>query len=467
MTNTDPFVIGADAASGPGSVFNGYISNFRIVKGVAVYTSAFTTPGGPLPSTQSANTYGNPSAAITGIQTSLLLNTTYGSNFLSDGSVYGATVTNVGTATSSTTSPFYCNINLTHTTAATVVLNMAALGGFTWTGAGGFIVADMANTRTLSVGNTSGGSSTTAPNLTFTTGASVATLTSGSWYNNLDFGTTTYVQAASTLNIIGNITLAGGTYALTINMLGTGTLNSNAKTITALTVNTTGTTTLLAALTMTGALTLTQGTLLCPSNITSATFASAGALTKTMTGSGITYTVNGAGATAFSNTGSGLIMTGLTINMTNAAAKTFAGNGGTYPTLNQGGAGALTISGSNTFDNLTNTTQPATITTTAGTTQTFNNFSLAGIAGSLITLTSSTAGTAYTFTKPSGIVYGSYLSIRDSSATGGATWYAGPTSTSVSNNTGWIFTQLPIVFAGAMTFDTSTGGITISDAAVI
>ena len=468
-TNNNTLTIASSVADGSTNYLAGYLSNFRIVKGVAVYTSAFTPSTTQLTSTQLANTNGNPSAAILGSQTSLLLNMQFGTNYLLDSSTYKFTVTNNNSAISKTSAPFDGIINLTHTTAATVVLNMAALGGFTWTGSGGFTVANMANTRTLSVGNTSGGSTVTAPNLTFTTGASIATLTTGSWFNNLDYGTTTYTQAASTVNITGNIILAsGGTYtALTISMTGTGTIYNTGKTITAVTVNTTGTATLSAALTMSGALTLTQGTLLCPYAITSASFASAGALTKTMTGTNITYTVSGAGATAFSNTGTGLTMTGLTISMTNAAAKTFAGGGGTYPVLNQGGAGALTISGSNTFDNFTNTTQPATITTTAATTQTFNNFSLAGIAGSLITLNSSTATTAYTFTKPSGIVYGSYLSITDSAATGGATWYAGPTSTSVSNNTGWVFTQLPIVFAGALSINTTAGGITISDAAVI
>jgi hypothetical protein len=37
-----------------------------------------------------------------------------------------------------------------------------------------------------------------------------------------------------------------------------------------------------------------------------------------------------------------------------------------------------------------------------------------------------------------------FLSIRDSNATGGAGWYAGTTSTNVSNNLGWIFTAPPV-----------------------
>ncbi|NBW20883.1 MAG: hypothetical protein EBR82_74270, partial [Caulobacteraceae bacterium] len=55
---------------------NGYITDVRLVKGTAVYTAAFTPPTAPLTATQSANTNGNPSAAITGSATSLLLNYT-------------------------------------------------------------------------------------------------------------------------------------------------------------------------------------------------------------------------------------------------------------------------------------------------------------------------------------------------------------------------------------------------------
>jgi hypothetical protein len=78
--------------------FNGFISNVRIVKGTAVYTSNFTPPTSRL-------------TAIAG--TTLLLNTTYDVKYLKDNSSNGATVTNyngasttTGLATSSPLNPF-------------------------------------------------------------------------------------------------------------------------------------------------------------------------------------------------------------------------------------------------------------------------------------------------------------------------------------------------------------------------
>jgi hypothetical protein len=170
---------------------------------------------------------------------------------------------------------------------------------------------------------------------------------------------------------------------------------------------------------------------------------------KNITFNGGTLVCPGASSFAFNNTQPNSFTTTAgtgtgTISMTAATAKTFLGGGSTYNcTLNQGGAGALTISGSNTFSDITNTTQPATITFTASTTNTFTSFSLSGTAGNLITINSSTAGTQATISKASGTVSADYLSIQDSAAAGGATWYAGANSTNVSNNTGWIFTAPP------------------------
>lgn len=132
------------------------------------------------------------------------------------------------------------------------------------------------------------------------------------------------------------------------------------------------------------------------------------------------------------------------ITMTGASAKTFAGGGKSWPTLNQGGAGALTISGSNTFANITNTVQPATVTLTSGTTQTVTDFDVTGTSGNLITLNASTPGSQATLTDSSGTNSVSFVDIKDIAATGGAVWEAYTSNGNVDsgNNTGWLFTAV-------------------------
>lgn len=160
------------------------------------------------------------------------------------------------------------NITLNHATSATTVLSMATATNFTWTGTGGF-VSNAAVTRTFTFGTT-GGSTTNAPNLTLTgSGTSVLTFTTASWFNNLNFGTTAFTVAVTTLNIAGNLVLSsGGTYTnMTVTYVGNGTLTSNSKTIAALTIDNgavSGTMTLGGALTTVsniGTTTLTSGTL--------------------------------------------------------------------------------------------------------------------------------------------------------------------------------------------------------------
>jgi hypothetical protein len=150
----------------------------------------------------------------------------------------------------------------------------------------------------------------------------------------------------------------------------------------------------------------------------------------------------------FAVTSPGITFTGFTISMTSASAKTFAGGGATYPILSQGGAGALTITGSNSFDDIQTTTRPSTITFPAATTTTVSEFTLTGTAGNLVTINSVTPGTQFTLYRLTGTTNASYLSIQDSNATGGAVWNAGEGSVNVSNNSGWIFTTPPSTGAG-------------------
>jgi fibronectin-binding autotransporter adhesin len=114
-------------------------------------------------------------------------------------------------------------------------------------------------------------------------------------------------------------------------------------------------------------------------------------------GSG-TWTTSRAGTSAF-NVGISsldLTVTGTgTFSLTSASAKTFAGGGISYSgiTLDQGGAGTLTITGNNTFANITNTYSAtgATIISLGASTQNVADFTATGTAGNVLTIQGSSA----------------------------------------------------------------------------
>jgi hypothetical protein len=139
----------------------------------------------------------------------------------------------------------------------------------------------------------------------------------------------------------------------------------------------------------------------------------------------------------------------IVFSVATAGTRTFAGGGLIYGTLTYtvaGSTGPLVITGANTFTNInfSDVTNARTLTFPSATTNTITgNFNVNGTAGKLMTINSSTGGSAATLSKASGTVSSDYLSIQDSTATGGAGWYAGTHSTNVSNNTGWIFTAPP------------------------
>jgi hypothetical protein len=252
--------------------------------------------------------------------------------------------------------------------------------------------------------------------------------------------TMTLATSTNTPTIYGNwingtgITLTG-TGQITFAGRGSQTITSAGKTFTQrFNINTpSGSVTLQDAIvlsnTTSNVITLTAGTfdangyaVTCSSTVGVTGFGTAfgGTLAKTLAlGSG-TWTLAGSGV-PWNITGSNLTVTGTgTISLTSASAKSFTGGGiQTYPTINQGGTGQLTINDSNKFSDITNTAIGA-VRFTSGTTNEFSAFNLNGTAGNLLTLGASTTSQA-TLGKPT-------------------TWYMGANSTDGGNNTGLTFT---------------------------
>lgn len=147
----------------------------------------------------------------------------------------------------------------------------------------------------------------------------------------------------------------------------------------------------------------------------------------------ITALVGITGGTLTANTSTIIILD------TGTNAKEFVGGGKAFNnlTLNSGGAGALTMTGANTF---------ATVTIGAGrnvifpaaTTQTVTSFVGSGTAGNQVVITSSTGGSAATLSDSAGTNTCTQCNLTDSTAAGGATWNC-LDCTEGTGNSGWNF----------------------------
>jgi hypothetical protein len=116
--------------------------------------------------------------------------------------------------------------------------------------------------------------------------------------------------------------------------------------------------------------------------------------------------------------GGGLVYNKYTIDQTSPVSPSVILSSNTFSTLQVNPGGKLRLS--------------------SGAIQTVSNFVANGTSPSNITIDSTTAGVRHTISKPSGLVEGTYLNIKDSNATGGATWYA-RNSIDNGNNLGWDF----------------------------
>ena len=313
-------------------------------------------------------------------------------------------------------------------------------------------------TATASTVNMSSATESQALNFNIISGSYALTLTNA---KNVNFTGFTGSLVNSTRTIYGNLTLVSGmsvTAGTSITTFGatSGTQQITSATQTLdfpVTINGIGgTVQLVDALTVgaTRAVLLTNGTFDANGqNVSIGTFASTAQGPRTIAFGSGTWSVSG--ATFNVSNSSGMTVTGSGIlSMTSASAKAFTGGyvNGKWPTLRQGGAGALTVTanaGGVYFANMTNNTQPATVTYTVSLQYIYDAFSLAGTSGNLITINSSTSGTKALLNLVSGRVASSnYLSIQDSYAEPTTTtWYAGANSTNVSGNVGWIFTAAP------------------------
>jgi trimeric autotransporter adhesin len=169
-------------------------------------------------------------------------------------------------------------------------------------------------------------------------------------------------------------------------------------------------------------------------------------------------TISGSGTSAFANfstTGlTGITGTGAIINMTSTSAKTFTGGSFSYPgiTLNQGGPGTLTITGTNTLANISNSYSAINLTTINNNgTQTVSNFTATGEAGRVLTLLNANGN--YIYTGPSVLSGIDYLVTQGrfygpNGQTSGF-WYGG-TNSVASGSLGWVFTGAVIIITGSV-----------------
>lgn len=166
-------------------------------------------------------------------------------------------------------------------------------------------------------------------------------------------------------------------------------------------------------------------------------------------GSGTWQLTDNGTTTVWNITSTGVVITPgtgvLKLTGTSANTRTFAGGtANSYPTLliSGTGSGKTVITGNNTFAAIVddNITTAHTVEFAASVTQTVapGGWGINGSPSVTISIQSSSAGTPFTISVASGLVRAQYLSIKDSTATGGA-YFQAVNSTSVSGNTGWNF----------------------------
>jgi hypothetical protein len=314
--------------------------------------------------------------------------------------------------------------------------------------------------------------STTTINANYNIGTIDMSLRTGNTMT-LATGTTTPQIYGNWIN--GTGTTLTGTGAMTFAGRGSQTITSAGKTFTqGFTINTpSGSVTLQDAFVTSAASNFahTQGTFdangfnFTLSSSGSAAYGVSGTTTRTIAiGSG-TWSIATSGTAFNAVTATNLTVTGTgTISLTSASAKTFAGGGISYSgiTLNQGGAGALTITGNNTFKDITNTYSAtgATSITLGATTQTLTNpWTATGAATRVLTVSGTSAASPGTliFSGSGTAANVDYLTVSNVRAYPLVDdWYAGPNSTN-SGSLGWYFVAAGGTVYSVTITETGTG----------
>lgn len=226
----------------------------------------------------------------------------------------------------------------------------------------------------------------------------------------------------------------------------TQTVQTAGKSLGALTVNGAGSAVLADALVVTGNIILSAGSF-STGNFTVT------ALTVTISGAAVTFgssTINLTRTTTGNvfQFASGSVNAGtsnIVILNPSTNVRTFAGGGQTYFDVTDnvaGSTGGFTITGANTFHSLSfnDISNARTLTLPSSVTTVATNFLVSGTAGKKMSVRASSSGTPATLSIASGTVSSDHVDIKDSTAIGGASFFAGSNSIDSGGNTGWSFT---------------------------
>jgi hypothetical protein len=343
------------------------------------------------------------------VTSNLTVTLTFGTLDLSSGN-RTLTCNAFASSNSNTRSILFGTGNITITGNATTIWNMATATNFTHTGTPtvNCIYAGATGTRTFSHGGTLSGNEANAVSINVTAGTDI--FGNSGAVKNLNFTGFSGTIGTSVRTIYGNLTIPN-TIANNLNTgtwifaatLGIQQVTTNGNVLDfPLTINGVGGTVRLQDdLTMgaTRTFTLTNGTLNLNNKVlTAGTISTSNSNTRS-----IDFGRNGVincEINFTATTGTNLTTAGRgRIKMSSASAKTFAGGGANYSAaaLEQAGAGTLTITGANTFDDITNSNATASqITFPANTTTSVRKLSVSGSSGNLVSLRSSTDGTKFT-----------------------------------------------------------------------